>query len=94
MFRRINRKERCGTARLFAWLGGVSYGVYIWQTPLYDIVGGPIVAAAGVSLTGASLFWGVASVVLVIELVIIAERISTGFLTQSAARAFQPRAAG
>jgi len=79
MFRRINRKERCGTARLFAWLGGVSYGVYIWQAPLYDIVGSLIAAAAGVSLTGASLFWGAASVVLVIEPVIIAERILTEF---------------
>lgn len=59
------------TARLFEWLGGISYGLYVLQMPLYGYVAHAVDHTVGNRFSGVSLFWGAASVAFVVVFTII-----------------------
>jgi peptidoglycan/LPS O-acetylase OafA/YrhL len=62
------------TARLFEWLGGISYGLYVLQMPLYGYVAHAVDHTVGNRFSGVSLFWGTASVAFVVVFTIIIDK--------------------
>lgn len=59
-------------ARLFAWIGGISYGVYVLQAPVYNYASA-IARTVGGDFGGVSLFWATMSVMLVIAMATAAD---------------------
>lgn len=58
-------KPGAQAGRLFAWLGGISYGVYVLQAPVYNYAHA-IALAVGGNLGAVSLFWAAMSLALVV----------------------------
>jgi peptidoglycan/LPS O-acetylase OafA/YrhL len=79
-------------AAFFAWLGGISYGVYVLQAPLYSIVSGTIAAGTGLGPDSASPFWAAVCVVYVTATAAIASRVALD-LSERHRRAVSPHAA-
>ena len=59
-------------ARLFAWIGGISYGVYVLQAPVY-IYAHALARVIGGGFGGVSLFWAAMSVILVVAVAAAAD---------------------
>lgn len=60
-------------ARLFTWLGGISYAVYVLQIPVYRLIGDTAAARLGIGWIDLSLLWGVVSMVALIVAASIAD---------------------
>jgi peptidoglycan/LPS O-acetylase OafA/YrhL len=59
-------------ARLFAWLGGISYGVYVLQAPVFGYAHAIAVKLGG-NFGAFSLFWAAMSMVLVVAVAAVAD---------------------
>lgn len=59
-------------ARLFAWLGGISYGVYVLQAPVFSYANA-IALKLGGDFGNVSLFWAAMSMLLVIAIAAAAD---------------------
>jgi peptidoglycan/LPS O-acetylase OafA/YrhL len=59
-------------ARLFAWLGGISYGVYVLQAPVFGYAHAIAVKLGG-HFGNLSLFWAAMSMVLVVAVAAVAD---------------------
>ncbi|MGA2795226.1 MAG: acyltransferase family protein, partial [Roseiarcus sp.] len=59
-------------ARLFAWIGGISYGVYVLQAPVYNYAHALALKLGG-DFGGHSLFWAMVSLILVVAVAAVAD---------------------
>ncbi len=59
-------------ARLFAWLGGISYGVYVLQAPVYNYAHA-IALKIGGDFGNVSLFWAAMSILMVVAVATAAD---------------------
>jgi peptidoglycan/LPS O-acetylase OafA/YrhL len=84
-------------ARLFAWLGGISYAVYVLQAPVFSYASA-IARSLGRDFGNVSLFWAAMSMLLVVAIAAAADdcfdrpirRELTKFFARRDARRRQP----